>query len=149
MRLVVLDGHVLNPGDNSWEPLAEIGSLQVYDRTPPDLGADRAREADILINGKVRIGSAELDAMPSVRCIGMMSTGYDVVDIREAGRRGIPVINVEAYAADAVAQQALALLMELDLAVGVRGVEALGADLAALGVHILAIRGCHPEFRSL
>ena len=113
MRLVVLDGHVLNPGDNSWEPLAEIGSLQVYDRTPPDLVAERAREADILINGKVRIGSAELDAMPSVRCIGMMSTGYDVVDIREAGRRGIPVINVEAYAADAVAQQALALLMEL------------------------------------
>lgn len=113
MRLVVLDGHVLNPGDNSWDPLAEIGSLKVYDRTPPDLVAERAREADILINCKVRIGPAELDAMPSVRCIGMMSTGYDVVDIREAGRRGIPVINVEAYAADAVAQQALALLMEL------------------------------------
>lgn len=113
LRLVVLDGHALNPGDASWDPLAEIGDLKVYDRTPPDRVAERAHEADILINCKVRIGSAELDAMPSVRCIGMLSTGYDVVDIREAGRRGIPVINVEAYAADSVAQQALALLMEL------------------------------------
>ncbi len=113
MRLVVLDGYVLNPGDTTWEPLAEIGDLQVYDRTSPDQVAERAGNADILINGKVRIGAAELDAMPFLRCIGMMSTGYDVVDIREAGRRGIPVINVEAYGVDSVAQQALALLMEL------------------------------------
>ena len=113
LRIVVLDGYALNPGDASWEPLATLGEFTVYDRTPPELVVERAAGADILINNKARIGAAELDAMPRLRCIGMLSTGYDVVDIREAGLRGIPVINVQAYGVDSVAQQALALLMEL------------------------------------
>lgn len=113
LNLVVLDGYAVNPGDASWDSLAELGKLTVYDRTAPEKVAERAHSADILINCKVHIGAKELDTMPALRCIGMLSTGYDAVDVREAGRRGIPVINVAAYGVDSVAQQALALLMEL------------------------------------
>lgn len=113
MNIVILDGHALNPGDNPWDPLAALGTLTVYPRTPADLVVERAREADILVLNKTRITAAVLDELPKLRCIGMLATGYDAVDIEAAGRRGVPVINVEAYGVDSVAQQGFALLLEL------------------------------------
>lgn len=113
MNIVILDGHALNPGDNPWDPLAALGTLTVYPRTPADLVVERAREADILVLNKTRITAAVLDELPRLRCIGMLATGYDAVDIEAAGRRGVPVINVEAYGVDSVAQQGFALLLEL------------------------------------
>lgn len=113
MNIVILDGHALNPGDNPWDPLAALGTLTVYPRTPADLVVERAREADILVLNKTRITAAVLDELPRLRCIGMLATGYDAVDIEAAGRRGVPVINVEAYGVDSVAQKGFALLLEL------------------------------------
>ena len=111
--IVVLDGHVLNPGDNSWAPLEALGDLTVYPRTPAELVLERAAGAEILVLNKNRLNGPLMDQLPRLRCIGMSSTGYDVVDIEAAASRGIPVINVESYAPDSVAQLALALLLEL------------------------------------
>ena len=101
MKIVVLDGYTLNPGDNPWDPLAALGDLTVYDRTNPEDVLERSRGAEILITNK------------TLRCIGVIATGYDVVDIAAAGKRGIPVMNVVNYGTEAVAQHAFALLLEL------------------------------------
>ena len=113
MKIVVLDGYTLNPGDNPWDPLAALGDLTVYDRTAPELVLERSRGAEVLITNKVRLDAATLAALPDLRCIGVIATGYDVVDIVAAGERGIPVMNVVNYGTEAVAQHAFALLLEL------------------------------------
>ncbi len=113
MKIVVLDGYTLNPGDNPWDPLAELGDLMVYDRTAPELALERSRGVEVLITNKVRLDAATLAALPDLRCIGVIATGYDVVDIVAAGERGIPVMNVVNYGTEAVAQHAFALLLEL------------------------------------
>ncbi len=114
MKCIVLDGYTLNPGDNPWDPLeAAAGSLTVYDRTPPELRLERSQGAEILITNKVRLDAELIAALPALRCIGVIATGYDVVDVRAAGERGIPVCNVTDYGTEAVAQHAFALLLEL------------------------------------
>ena len=113
MKIVVLDGYTLNPGDNPWDPLAALGDLTVYDRTNPEDVLERSRGAEILITNKTRLNADTLAALPDLRCIGVIATGYDVVDIAAAGKRGIPVMNVVNYGTEAVAQHALALLLEL------------------------------------
>ena len=113
MKIVVLDGYTLNPGDNPWDPLAALGDLTVYDRTNPEDVLERSRGAEILITNKTRLNEDTLAALPGLRCIGVIATGYDVVDIAAAGRRGIPVMNVVNYGTEAVAQHAFALLLEL------------------------------------
>ena len=113
MKIVVLDGYTLNPGDNPWDPLAALGELTVYDRTNPEDVLERSRGAEILITNKTRLNADTLAALPDLRCIGVIATGYDVVDIAAAGKRGIPVMNVVNYGTEAVAQHALALLLEL------------------------------------
>ena len=113
MKIVVLDGYTLNPGDNPWDPLAALGELTVYDRTAPELVLERSRGAEVLITNKVRLDATTLAALPDLRCIGVIATGYDVVDIAAAGERGIPVMNVVNYGTEAVAQHAFALLLEL------------------------------------
>ncbi len=113
MHIVVLDGQVLNPGDNPWTPLEACGALTVYERTPPELVAERAAHAQIVVTNKTRLTADTLAALPELRYIGVVATGYDVVDIAAAGRRGIPVCNVVAYGVDAVAQHVMALLLEL------------------------------------
>lgn len=113
MKIVVLDGYTLNPGDNPWDPLAALGELTVYDRTEPEKVLERSRGAEILITNKVRLNAETLAALPDLRCIGVIATGYDVVDIAAAGARGIPVMNVVNYGTEAVAQHAFALLLEL------------------------------------
>lgn len=113
MKIVVLDGYTLNPGDNPWDPLAALGDVTVYDRTRPEEVTARSRGAEVLITNKVRLNADTLAALPDLRCIGVVATGYDVVDIAAAGKRGIPVMNVVNYGTEAVAQHAFALLLEL------------------------------------
>ncbi len=114
MNCIVLDGYTLNPGDNPWDPLqTAAGALTVYDRTPPELRFNRSKDAEILITNKVRLDAELIAALPVLRYIGVLATGYDVVDIRAAGERGIPVCNVTNYGTEAVAQHAFALLLEL------------------------------------
>ena len=94
MRIVVLDGRTTNPGDISWEPLAALGELTVYDTTPPELAAARAREADVVIYCRMNITAELIDALPRLRYLGTLSTGYNTTDLQAAARRGIPVCNV-------------------------------------------------------
>ncbi len=113
MKIVVLDGYTLNPGDNPWTSLEALGDVTVYDRTPSEAILERSRGAEVLITNKTRLNAETLAALPDLRCIGVVATGYDVVDVAEAGKRGIPVMNVVNYGTEAVAQHAFALLLEL------------------------------------
>lgn len=116
MNIVVLDGYTENPGDLSWEALEALGHLTVMDRTDPGDEAAvirRLKEADAAITNKTPITEAVLDACPRLRYIGVLATGYDCVDVKAAGARGIPVTNIPAYGSEAVGQFAIALLLEI------------------------------------
>lgn len=113
MKIVYLDSHVLNPGDLSWAPLEALGDFAAYDRTPAADVAARAADADVLMVNKVRIGEAELAAMPRLKLICVSATGYDVVDVAAARRRGVAVCNCPGYSTNAVAQHVAALLLEV------------------------------------
>jgi glycerate dehydrogenase len=113
MNIVVLDGHTLNPGDNPWDELARLGTLVVHDRTPAGQVVERARGAAIVLTNKTPLGEAELAELPELRFVGVLATGYDVVDVAAAQRRGIAVANVPEYGTDSVAQHVFALLLEL------------------------------------
>ena len=119
MEIVVLDGYTLNPGDLSWGEIRELGKLTVYDRTALDEIVVRVREAGVILTNKVPISATTLEKLPNLRFISVMATGYDIVDIEAAGRRGIPVSNVPEYGTDSVAQFVFALLLELCHYVGV------------------------------
>ncbi len=118
MRIVVLDGHTLNPGDNPWDDLDSMGEVSVFDRTPPDLTVERSRGADIILTNKTRLPAEFLAQLPELRFIAVLATGYDVVDIAAAKRHGIVVSNVPEYGTDSVAQHVMALLLELCQHVG-------------------------------
>lgn len=115
MKLVITDGYCENPGDLSWEPLKQFGELVIYDRTEDDEDKiiDRIGDADIAIINKVPITERIMDACPNLKAIAILATGYNVVDIDAARKRGIPVCNVPAYGTDAVAEFAMSLLLEL------------------------------------
>ncbi len=113
MNIVVLDGYTLNPGDNPWDDVAALGDLAVHDRTPDHLIVERARAAQIVLVNKTLLSAATLAALPDLRLVCVLATGYNVVDVRAARRRGVPVANVPAYATDSVAQFVFALLLEL------------------------------------
>lgn len=113
VKIVVLDGYTENPGDLSWSGLEALGELTVYDRTAaPDI-VPRIGDADIVYTNKTPITRATLDACPNIRFIGVLATGYNVVDYQAAKEKGIPVTNVPNYGADAVGQFAIALLLEI------------------------------------
>jgi glycerate dehydrogenase len=111
--LVVLDGATLNPGDNPWDEIAALGRFSLYETTPPDLTVTRARDASVLITNKVRLTEEVLAGLPGCRFIAVTATGYDVVDLAAAGRRGIPVSNVPGYGTESVAQFVMAQLLGL------------------------------------
>jgi len=113
MRIVIFDGHTLNPGDLSWDELKAFGDLGVYDSTPHDKIWERAQGAQVLITNKTPLRADILAALPDVRCICVLATGYDVVDVAAARARKIPVCNTPAYGVDSVAQHVFALLLEL------------------------------------
>ena len=111
MRIVVLDGYTLCPGDLTWDSLRALGDVTVYDRTPPEKVIPRIGDAQIVLTNKVVISRAVLEACPAVRYVGVLATGYNVVDLAAADERGVVVTNVPAYSTQAVVQHALALLL--------------------------------------
>ena len=111
-RIVVLDGHTLNPGDLSWETLAALGSLEVHARTRPELLLERAEGAALLLTNKTPLDAAAIARLPGLRYIGVLATGTNIVDRAAARSRGIVVSNVPDYGADSVAEHTLALMLE-------------------------------------
>lgn len=104
MKIVVLDGYALNPGDLSWKNLQEIGDCIIYDRTNPAELLERSKDAEVLITNKVVINQTIIDQLPKLKYIGVTATGYNVVDVQAASNRGITVTNIPAYSTDSVAQ---------------------------------------------
>ena len=117
-QIVILDGHVANPGDLSWDALSALGEMTVYDRTAPGDVVARIGDASVILTNKVIISADVMDACPKLRYVGVLATGYNVVDIAAARARGIVVTNVPAYSTDAVAQLTMALLLEICHRVG-------------------------------
>ena len=111
MKIVILDGFTANPGDLSWKGLEELGMLTVYDRTKPEETVARAAEADIVLTNKVIINREMMAQLPQLKYIGVLATGYNVVDIEAAHERGIIVTNVPAYSTESVAQMVFAHLL--------------------------------------
>lgn len=119
MKIVILDGHALNPGDLSWDFLKEFGTVTYYDRTVGQaLTAERIGDADIILLNKAPVTDSILAACPKLKLICILATGYNVVDCDAAARRGITVCNVPGYGTDSVAQFTFALLLELCCHVG-------------------------------
>ena len=119
MKIVVLDGAALNPGDLSWDWLGEIGEYTVYPRTDTaEEAIDRIGDCEIVLTNKTSIDADILDRSPGIRYIGVLATGYNVVDVTAAGERGIPVTNVPSYGTESVAQFTFALLLEICHRVG-------------------------------
>lgn len=113
MDIVVLDGGTTNPGDLSWAPLEALGRVTVYDSTPVDCVVKRARDAEALIVNRIVLNRAVLDALPKLRYIGTLATGYNTIDVRAAREKGVTVCNVPLYCVETVAQLTLALLLAL------------------------------------
>ena len=111
MKIVILDGFTANPGDLSWKGLEELGMLTVYDRTRPEETVARAADADIVLTNKVIINREMMAQLPQLKYIGVLATGYNVVDIEAAHERGIIVTNVPAYSTESVAQMVFAHLL--------------------------------------
>ena len=118
MKIVVLDGIPLNPGDLDWASLRELGDLKVFDRTAPHEVLERVREAEVILTNKVRLPREVLEAAPHLRLVSVLATGYDVVDIEVARERGILVCNVPTYSSNFTAQTTWALILELAHHVG-------------------------------
>ncbi|MDR3581491.1 MAG: D-2-hydroxyacid dehydrogenase [Oryzomonas sp.] len=118
-RIVILDGYTINPGDNPWTQVENLGTCTIYDRTPPELTLERAAEADIVLTSKVKLNAALLNVLPKLKYISLLATGYNNIDVAAAGQLGIPVSNVPAYSTESVAQTTFALLLELAVQVGI------------------------------
>ena len=112
-RIVALDGYGLNPGDLSWEDMAELGELTVYDRTAPDEIVPRAADAEIVLTNKTPLSQKTLEQLPHLRYIGVLATGYNIVDTEAAKKQGIVVTNIPAYSSDSVAQMVFAHLLNI------------------------------------
>lgn len=113
VKIVVLDGYALNPGDISWAELQSLGECVVYDRTPPDEVIPRSAEAEIILINKVPITREVLAQLPRLRCVGVLATGYNVVDVAAAAERDVAVTNVPNYGTASVAQSAIAHLLHM------------------------------------
>lgn len=113
MKIVILDGYTLNPGDLSWEALEKLGHVTVYDRTPKENIIDRIGDAEAIYTNKTPITEEILKACPQIKFIGVLATGYNVVDVEAATKRNIPVCNVPTYGTTAVSQFVFALLLEI------------------------------------
>ncbi len=112
MKTVILDAYTMNPGDLSWENWEALEGFEKYDRTPQELVVQRASNAEIVLVNKVRMTADVIAQLPKLRYIGVLATGYDVVDIQAAKKAGITVTNVPAYSTDSVAQLVFAFILE-------------------------------------
>ncbi len=113
MKIVVLDGYALNPGDLSWDALAQLGDLTVYDRTSPEDTVERAEGAEIVITNKTVLNAETIRRLPSMKYIGVLATGYNVVDTAAAAQAGIVVTNIPAYSTMSVAQLVFSLILSI------------------------------------
>jgi glycerate dehydrogenase len=113
LKIVVLDGYTLNPGDLSWEGFESLGDFKVYDRTPLDKIVERIGDAEAIITNKTPVTREILESCPGIKYIGALATGYNVIDTEAAKEKGIPVTNIPTYGTTAVAQFAIALLLEI------------------------------------
>ena len=111
MKTVILDGYTADPSSLSWKPLEEIGTLTVYERTKPEETIERAKEAEIVLTNKVLIKRQEIEKLPKLKYIGVLATGYNVVDLEAAREHGIIVTNVPAYSTESVAQMVFSHLL--------------------------------------
>lgn len=118
MKIVVLDGFAANPGDLSWEGMQALGELTVYDRTAPEEVMERCNDADIVLTNKVILSASTLKQLPQLKYIGVLATGYNVVDIKAARKQGIVVTNIPAYSTDSVAQLTFAHILNITNRVG-------------------------------
>ncbi len=130
MRIVVLDAYTLNPGDNPWDQVAALGELVLYDRSAPEEVLARAAGAEVILLNKTPLRAETLEKLPDLRHISVLATGYDIVDAAAAGRLGISVSNAPAYGVEAVAQQAMSLLLELCRGVGRHDLSVKNGDWA-------------------
>lgn len=118
MKIVVLDGYAANPGDVSWEAMQSLGELTVYDRTAPEEILERAGDADAVLTNKVVLTASIMAQLPALKYIGVLATGYNVVDVKAARERGIIVTNIPAYSTDSVAQLTFAHILNITHRVG-------------------------------
>jgi len=113
MKIVVVDGYTLNPGDLSWNMLSALGELMVYDRTPIELIVERCKEATIVLTNKVPFSKETLAALPNLKYISVLATGYNIIDTAAAKEQGVLVSNVPGYGTASVAQHVFSLLLEI------------------------------------
>ena len=146
-RITVLDGFTINPGDLSWDALRAIGPCDIYDRTPPKDVISRCSDVSVVLTNKTPIPEETIQALPAIRYIGVMATGYNIVDVAAAHDRGITVSNVPGYCTGSVAQQVFALLLELTRHVGLHaqsvreGEWALSPDFCYWKTDIIDLNG--------
>lgn len=112
MKITILDGHAANPGDISWDAIKEFGDVTVYERTPPELVSERIGDSDCIFLNKIQITRDILDKCPNLKYIGVLATGYNVVDTKACREKGIVVTNIPSYSTNAVAQHVFAFLLE-------------------------------------
>ena len=115
MKIVILDGYTLNPGDLSWDELKQSGDVEIHDRTPQEKVVERAKDAEVVFTNKTPLGEDLLKQLPRLKFIGVLATGYNVINIEVAKQQGIVVSNVPGYGTPSVVQMTFALLMELTL----------------------------------
>ncbi len=128
MKIVVLDGNALNPGDLSWDAMRALGEFCVYDRTPKNEVINRIGDAEIVITNKCEITEEIMNACPSIRYIGILATGYNIIDIAAAKKRNIPVCNIPNYSTNAVAQFTVGLMLTLASRIGEHSQSVLAGD---------------------
>lgn len=131
MKLTVLDGHCLNPGDLDWSALRALAEVQVHDRTPAGDVVQRARGSELVLTNKTPLTASTLEQLPDLRYIGVLATGYNIVDVEAARRAGIVVTNIPTYGTMSVAQHAIALLLELAVHAGAHSDDARAGGWAA------------------
>ncbi|MBQ8673555.1 MAG: D-2-hydroxyacid dehydrogenase [Bacteroides sp.] len=112
-KICVLDGYAGNPGDLSWEPLKALGECAIYDRTTPEEVLQRAADAEVVLTNKVVLTAETMAALPALKYIGVLATGYNIVDVDAARERGIVVTNIPAYSTDSVAQMVFAHILNI------------------------------------
>ena len=117
MNIVVLDGHTLNPGDISWEGIEKLGDVTIYDRTPVDKVIERAAGAEVIFTNKTPVNEEAINELTSLKFIGVLATGYNIVNTEAAKAKGVIVSNVPGYGTNSVVQMTIALLLELCLRV--------------------------------
>lgn len=113
MKIVVLDGFAGNPGDLSWEEIKSLGDCTIYDRTAPEEKLERVKDAEIILTNKVPFNASDFDQLPSLKYIGVLATGYNIIDIEAAKAHGVVVTNIPAYSTNSVAQMVFAHLLNI------------------------------------